>query len=103
MLDVSQVHLGSMGESIRTVIQRNGDSMAAGDVYVLNDPYNGGTHLPDVTVVSPVFDKAGEEVFALPRSAHDDASLRGWRLSKSAEFKGLERGSDIERIPGLGA
>ena len=48
------VHLGSMSESIRTVIRRNPD-MRPGDVYVLNDPYNGGTHLPDVTVVTPVY------------------------------------------------
>ena len=55
------VHLGSMGESIKMVIKRNrGDSaggrrMRRGDVYVLNDPYHGGTHLPDITVVTPVF------------------------------------------------
>jgi 5-oxoprolinase (ATP-hydrolysing) len=48
------VHLGSMSESIRTVIARN-PAMRAGDVYVLNDPYHGGTHLPDVTVVTPVY------------------------------------------------
>jgi 5-oxoprolinase (ATP-hydrolysing) len=48
------VHLGSMSESIKTVIARNPD-MRAGDVYVLNDPYHGGTHLPDVTVVTPVY------------------------------------------------
>eukprot|EP00959_Pyramimonas_sp_CCMP1952_P157489 3293637-Pyramimonas_sp.AAC.1 len=55
------VHLGSMGESIRTVIDRNSAHMRPGDVYVLNDPYNGGTHLPDVTVVSPVYDDKGKE------------------------------------------
>jgi 5-oxoprolinase (ATP-hydrolysing) len=49
------VHLGSMGESIKTVIRRNAGKMKPGDVYVLNDPYNGGTHLPDVTVITPVF------------------------------------------------
>ncbi len=49
------VHLGSMGESIRTVIARNRGTMRPGDVYVLNDPYNGGTHLPDVTVITPVY------------------------------------------------
>lgn len=49
------VHLGSMSESIRTVIQRNAGRMQPGDVYVLNDPYHGGTHLPDITVVTPVF------------------------------------------------
>ncbi|HSB24356.1 MAG TPA: hydantoinase B/oxoprolinase family protein, partial [Burkholderiaceae bacterium] len=48
------VHLGSMSESIKTVIARN-PAMREGDVYVLNDPYHGGTHLPDVTVVTPVY------------------------------------------------
>jgi len=48
------VHLGSMSESIKTVIERN-PQMHQGDVYVLNDPYHGGTHLPDVTVVTPVY------------------------------------------------
>jgi 5-oxoprolinase (ATP-hydrolysing) len=49
------VHLGSMGESIKTVIRKNAATMKPGDVYVLNDPYNGGTHLPDVTVITPVY------------------------------------------------
>ncbi len=49
------VHLGSMGESIKTVIRDNAGSMRPGDVFVLNDPYHGGTHLPDVTVMTPVY------------------------------------------------
>jgi 5-oxoprolinase (ATP-hydrolysing) len=49
------VHLGSMGESIKTVIRENAGLMQPGDVYVLNDPYHGGTHLPDVTVITPVY------------------------------------------------
>jgi 5-oxoprolinase (ATP-hydrolysing) len=49
------VHLGSMSESIKTVIARNAGAMKRGDVYALNDPYHGGTHLPDVTVVTPVY------------------------------------------------
>jgi 5-oxoprolinase (ATP-hydrolysing) len=49
------VHLGSMGESIKTVISENAQSMQAGNVYVLNDPYHGGTHLPDITVITPVY------------------------------------------------
>jgi len=49
------VHLGSMGESIKTVMRRNAGSMKPGDVYVINDPYHGGTHLPDITVITPVF------------------------------------------------
>ncbi len=49
------VHLGSMGESIKTVIRENRDTMQPGNVYVLNDPYHGGTHLPDITVITPVY------------------------------------------------
>ncbi len=60
------VHLGSMSESIRTVIERN-PAMREGDVYVLNDPYHGGTHLPDVTVVTPVFLAAPELPAVAPR------------------------------------
>jgi len=49
------VHLGSMGESIKTVIRENAGKMRPGDVFVLNDPYHGGTHLPDITVITPVY------------------------------------------------
>ena len=49
------VHLGSMGESIKTVIRENSGKMQPGDVFVLNDPYHGGTHLPDITVITPVY------------------------------------------------
>ena len=49
------VHLGSMGESIKTVIRENAGKMHPGDVFVLNDPYHGGTHLPDITVITPVY------------------------------------------------
>ncbi len=49
------VHLGSMGDSVQTVIAEQGDSMQPGDVFVLNNPYHGGTHLPDVTIITPVF------------------------------------------------
>ncbi len=55
------VHLGSMGESVRIIIERNRGNMKPGDVFMLNDPYNGGTHLPDITVVTPVFDASCEE------------------------------------------
>ncbi|HEV8330181.1 MAG TPA: hydantoinase B/oxoprolinase family protein [Steroidobacteraceae bacterium] len=49
------VHLGSMGESVQEIMRRRGDTMRPGDVYVLNAPYAGGTHLPDITVIMPVF------------------------------------------------
>jgi len=68
------VHLGSMGESVQTVIRERGDAMKPGDVSVLNAPYNGGTHLPDITVITPVFDTAGREVlfFVAARGHHAD-------------------------------
>lgn len=68
------VHLGSMGESIKTVIRKNAGQMQAGDVYVLNDPYNGGTHLPDITVVTPVFDEANQHIlfYVASRGHHAD-------------------------------
>ncbi|MBC6414345.1 MAG: hydantoinase B/oxoprolinase family protein [Chromatiales bacterium] len=49
------VHLGSMGETVRSVIKQSSDTMKDGDVYVLNSPYHGGTHLPDITVITPLF------------------------------------------------
>jgi 5-oxoprolinase (ATP-hydrolysing) len=52
------VHLGSMGESVKAVIERNAGRMRPGDVFMLNDPYHGGTHLPDITVITPVFETA---------------------------------------------
>jgi 5-oxoprolinase (ATP-hydrolysing) len=71
------VHLGSMGESIKTVIRENRDSMRPGDVYALNAPYNGGTHLPDVTVITPVFDDAGEELLFYVGSRGHHADIGG--------------------------
>jgi 5-oxoprolinase (ATP-hydrolysing) len=58
------VHLGSMGESIKTVIRENQATMRPGNVYVLNDPYHGGTHLPDITVITPVYLDAGPTLSA---------------------------------------
>src|SRR3546814_7969787 len=56
------VHLGSMSRSVQSVIRQRGATMRPGDVFMLNAPYNGGTHLPDVTVVTPVFAPAGDAV-----------------------------------------
>jgi 5-oxoprolinase (ATP-hydrolysing) len=68
------VHLGSMGESVQAVIENNAGKMKAGDVYMLNDPYNGGTHLPDITVITPVFDDAGKDIlfYVASRGHHAD-------------------------------
>ncbi|MDE2452873.1 MAG: hydantoinase B/oxoprolinase family protein, partial [Burkholderiales bacterium] len=68
------VHLGSMSESIRSVIERN-PGLCAGDVYILNDPYHGGTHLPDVTVVTPVWVDPGDSApgfYVASRGHHAD-------------------------------
>jgi len=68
------VHLGSMGESIKTVVRENAGRMQPGDVYVLNDPYHGGTHLPDITVVTPVYvsDEAEPTFYVGSRGHHAD-------------------------------
>jgi len=64
------VHLGSMGESVRTVIRLREGTMKPGEVYALNNPYNGGTHLPDVTVIMPVFGEDGGLLFFTASRAH---------------------------------
>ncbi|GAB4576683.1 MAG: hydantoinase B/oxoprolinase family protein [Roseibium sp.] len=68
------VHLGSMDRSVETVIKLNKGRIRPGDVFALNAPYNGGTHLPDITVVSPVFDDGGKEIlfWAASRGHHAD-------------------------------
>ena len=71
------VHLGSMGESVRAVIRENRSRMKPGDVYVLNAPYNGGTHLPDVTVITPVFDPGGAQVLFYVGSRGHHADIGG--------------------------
>jgi len=71
------VHLGSMGESIKTVIRLNAGKTKPGDVYVLNAPYNGGTHLPDVTVITPVFDEKREQILFYVGSRGHHADIGG--------------------------
>lgn len=71
------IHLGSMGESIKTVIRENADTIKPGNVYALNAPYNGGTHLPDVTVITPVFDDAGKDILFYVGSRGHQADIGG--------------------------
>ena len=68
------VHLGSMGESVQALIKTHGDGMCPGDVYLLNSPYHGGTHLPDITVVTPVFDLQDKGIlfYVASRGHHAD-------------------------------
>ena len=71
------VHLGSMGDSIRTVMTENAGHMQPGDVFMLNDPYHGGTHLPDITVITPVFDAAGASILFYVGSRGHHADIGG--------------------------
>jgi 5-oxoprolinase (ATP-hydrolysing) len=71
------VHLGSMDRSVETIIRRNAGTIRPGDVYVLNAPYDGGTHLPDITVVTPVFDEAGHEILFHVASRGHHADIGG--------------------------
>ncbi|KUF14227.1 hydantoinase B/oxoprolinase family protein [Streptomyces silvensis] len=71
------VHLGSMGTSVKEVIRRRGSTMRPGDAYAVNDPYHGGTHLPDVTVITPVFDAPGERILFHVASRGHHAEIGG--------------------------
>lgn len=68
------VHLGSMGDSVAAIAQARSGEMKRGDVYVMNSPYAGGTHLPDVTVVTPVFAETGDDIlfYVAARGHHAD-------------------------------
>jgi 5-oxoprolinase (ATP-hydrolysing) len=89
------VHLGAMGESVRTVIRLRGKTLRPGDVVALNNPFNGGTHLPDVTVITPVFDAAGAEILFFVGSRGHHADIGGLTpgstppLSRTLEEEGV--------------
>jgi 5-oxoprolinase (ATP-hydrolysing) len=71
------VHLGSMGESVRVILEARGNTIAPGEVYALNAPYNGGTHLPDVTVITPIFDAQEKELLFFVGSRGHQADIGG--------------------------
>ena len=71
------VHLGSMSESVRMVLRENAGRIRPGDVFMTNNPYNGGTHLPDVTVITPVFDDAGGRIIFITASRGHHADIGG--------------------------
>lgn len=68
------VHLGSMGASVRAILAKRKGRMKPGDVFMLNNPYEGGTHLPDITLITPVFDKTTAQVifYVASRAHHAD-------------------------------
>jgi 5-oxoprolinase (ATP-hydrolysing) len=71
------VHLGSMDRAVETIIRENAGRIAPGDVYAINAPYNGGTHLPDITACTPVFDDAGREILFWVASRGHHADIGG--------------------------
>jgi 5-oxoprolinase (ATP-hydrolysing) len=71
------VHLGSMDRAVETVIRENAGVIAPGDVFAINAPYNGGTHLPDITVCTPVFDEAGSRILFWVASRGHHADIGG--------------------------
>ncbi len=71
------VHLGSMSESVRTILRQNAGRIRPGDVFMMNNPFNGGTHLPDVTVITPVFDAEGTRIIFLTASRGHHADIGG--------------------------
>jgi 5-oxoprolinase (ATP-hydrolysing) len=89
------VHLGAMGESVRTVLNNRRGRLKPGDVVALNNPFNGGTHLPDVTVITPVFDEAGRDLLFFVGSRGHHADIGGITpgstppLSRTLEEEGV--------------
>jgi 5-oxoprolinase (ATP-hydrolysing) len=71
------VHLGSMDRAVETIIRENAGRIAPGDVYMINAPYNGGTHLPDITVCTPAFDDAGRDILFWVASRGHHADVGG--------------------------
>jgi 5-oxoprolinase (ATP-hydrolysing) len=105
------VHLGSMDRAVETVIRENKGAIAPSDVYVINAPYNGGTHLPDITVCTPVFDPGERNIlfWVASRGHHADVGgISPGSMSPNAttieqegvyidNFKLVERGRFRER------
>jgi N-methylhydantoinase B len=71
------VHLGSMSESVRSLINDQGDNIKPGNVYLSNNPYNGGTHLPDVTAITPIFDGEKTQIIFYVASRGHQADIGG--------------------------
>lgn len=71
------VHLGSMSESVRKILERNRGKIRPGDVFMMNNPYDGGTHLPDITVITPVFDAQGQNIIFVVGSRGHHADVGG--------------------------
>ena len=94
------VHLGSMSESIKTVVARNAGTMKPGDVYALNDPYHGGTHLPDVTVVTPVWNESRDAILFYVGSRGHHADIGGTTPGSMPPFSTRieEEGVQIDNV-----
>ncbi|OWK19919.1 hypothetical protein AJ88_36850 [Mesorhizobium amorphae CCBAU 01583] len=94
------VHLGSMDRSVETIIRLNSGDIHPGDVFALNAPYNGGTHLPDITVVTPVFDDAKKESCSgRPRAATMPTSAVPLPADDAARYNGRRGRRPVRQFP----
>ncbi|TIX51139.1 hydantoinase B/oxoprolinase family protein [Alteraurantiacibacter aquimixticola] len=95
------VHLGSMGDSVRAVVARHGGAMREGDAYALNAPYQGGTHLPDITVVRPVFVEGRDTpaFYTAARGHHADVGGIAPGSMPSASTSIEEEGVVLDAVP----
>src|SRR5262249_58361215 len=104
------VHLGSMDRAVETVIRENQGKIRSGDVYAINAPYNGGTHLPDITVCTPVFDGRKILFWVAARGHHADVGgISPGSMSPNATTSAREAAymtnfnlADPARFPGRG-
>ncbi|MCC5601039.1 hydantoinase B/oxoprolinase family protein [Nostoc favosum] len=88
------VHLGSMSESVRSLINEKHDTLKPGNVYLSNNPYNGGTHLPDVTAITPVFLESRENtLFPTPYSPFPTPLFFVASRGHQADIGGITPGS----------
>ena len=71
------VHLGSMGSSVKSIMEMNAGTIKPGDVFMMNNPFNGGTHLPDVTIITPVFDENNRDISFVVASRGHHADIGG--------------------------
>jgi 5-oxoprolinase (ATP-hydrolysing) len=95
------VHLGAMSESVQATIHKHRATMHSGDVFVLNSPYDGGSHIPDVTIITPVFDEAGRELLFYTASRGHHAEIGGISPGSMPPFSRsvTEEGVLLDNIP----
>ena len=80
-----------MSESVRVILKQNSGKIRPGDVYMMNNPFNGHTHLPDVIVITPVFDEIGERIIYTVASRGHHADTKRWKLEHPAQVVAMQQ------------